>query len=90
MMCCVKTTEIEGNLGTCTFEVTHPTFEAGLNNRINAVDGVNATADENKTKVFELKASVVTSPKGGSPGEMLLVQVVDFEGTGIFRGPDRR
>ena len=76
-------TEIEGNLGICEFEVTHPTFEAGLNNRINAVDGVNKTAAENKTKVFELTASVSTSPKGGSPGEMLLVQVVDFEGNGI-------
>ena len=73
---------IEGNIGTCTFEVTHPTFTAGATNHIDAVDGVNDTADE-KSKNFELKASISASPKGGSPGEMLLIQVVDFEGDSI-------
>ena len=74
---------VEDNIGVCTFEVTHPTFSAGATNVINAVDGVNATAASNKTKNFELKASILASPSGGSPGEMILVQVVDFEGTGI-------
>ena len=76
---------VEGNIGVCTFEVTHPTFTAGATNRINAVDGVNDTAATKKTKVFELKASISTSPDGGSPGEMILVQVVDFKGTGISK-----
>ena len=75
---------IEGNIGVCTFEVTHPTFTAGATNEIDAVDGVNATAG-GKSKTFELKASVSPSPDGGSPGEMILVQVVDFAGTGIHQ-----
>ena len=73
---------IEGNIGVCTFTVTHPTFTAGPTNHIDAVDGVNATAGA-KSKVFELKASIAPSPDGGSPGEMILVQVVDFEGTSV-------
>ena len=76
---------IEDNLGVCTFEVSHPTFTAGATNVINAVDGVNATAASNKTKNFDLTASIMTSPDGGSPGEMILVQVVDFEGDDIVK-----
>ncbi|MCY4366197.1 MAG: hypothetical protein OXE17_08245 [Chloroflexi bacterium] len=73
---------VEGNIGTCTFEVTHPTFTAGKTNHIDGVDGVAATAD-GSSKVFELKASIIASPSGGSPGEMILVQLVDFEGSGV-------
>ena len=76
---------VEGNIGTCDFEVSHPTFTAGATNIINGVDGVNATASKSKAKTFELKASITTSPDGGSPGEMILVQVVDFNGSLVSR-----
>ena len=75
---------VEGNIGTCQFEVTHPTFTAGDTNHIDAVDGVNATAD-GKSDVFELKASIGTSPDGGSPGERILVQLVDFDGSNVTK-----
>ena len=76
---------VEGNIGTCEFEVSHPTFTAGATNIINGVDGVNDTASKGKAKTFELKASISTSPDGGSPGEMILVQVVDFNGSQVSR-----
>ena len=74
---------IESNIGTCTFIVSHPTFEGGTNNHIDAVDGVNKYASASKQ--FELKASILASPKGGSPGEIMLIQIVDFTGDGIAK-----
>ena len=63
------------DVGKCEFTVTHPTFDGGLN-YINAVDGRN---NYDLTPVtFELTSSIQASPAGGSPGEIILIQVVDF------------
>ena len=68
--------KIGGNdVGKCDFTVAHPTFEGGLN-YIDAVDGRNGYATAPDT--FELTASIEASPAGGSPGEIILIQVVDF------------
>ncbi len=71
---------VEGNIGgndvgSCEFTVTHPTFAGGLN-YINAVDGRDGYAVEPET--FLLEASITASPAGGSPGETIVIQVVDF------------
>ena len=64
--------------GTCEFIVTHPTFDGGIN-YINAVDGRSGYVDDGEDLgEFDLTASITASPAGGSPGEIMLVQVVDF------------
>ena len=63
------------DVGTCEFNITHPTFAGGLN-YINAVDGRDGYAP--KPDTFVLKASISASPAGGSPGEIMVIQVVDF------------
>ena len=69
--------KIDGNdVGKCDFTIAHPTFSGGLN-YVNAVDGRNGYAIEPDT--FELKSSISATPAGGSPGEIILVQVVDFK-----------
>ena len=66
------------DVGTCEFTVTHPTFSGGIN-YINAVDGRNGYVDVNKDLgEFKLTASISASPAGGSPGEIILIQMVDF------------
>ena len=69
--------------GTCEFSITHPTFVAGTN-YVNAVDGRNgyaASPDE-----FLLEQSIQASPDSGSPGEIILIQMVDFpRGTSVDR-----
>ena len=72
---CVDAVINSDDVGSCEFTVTHPTFVAGLN-YINAVDGKNGYA---KPTTFLLKASIQATPDGGSPGEIMLVQVVDFK-----------
>ena len=73
-LCVVE--KIGGNdMGRCEFTVSHPTFGGGLN-YINAVDGRNGYAPSPDT--FELTASIQASPAGGSPGEIILIQMVDF------------
>ena len=68
--------KIGGNdAGSCEFTITHPTFSGGPN-YINAVDGRSNTALE--SDMFTLKASISASPPGGSPGEIIQIQVVDF------------
>ena len=68
--------KIGGNdVGKCDFTIAHPAFAGGLN-YVNAVDGRNGYATEPDT--FELTASIEASPAGGSPGEIILIQVVDF------------
>ena len=68
--------KIGGNdVGTCQFKVTHPTFTGGFN-YVNARDGRSNFAKE--ADIFELTASISASPDTGSPGERILVQVVDF------------
>ena len=72
---CVAAKISSDDVGRCEFTVTHPTFSGGLN-YINAVDGRDgydlSPAD------FLLKASITASPAGGSPGETIVIQVVDF------------
>ena len=64
--------------GTCEFTVTHPTFSGGIN-YINAVDGRSGYVDDGEDLgEFDLTASLTASPAGGSPGEIMLIQVVDF------------
>ena len=64
--------------GTCEFTVTHPTFTGGIN-YINAVDGRNGyISPDQDLSEFDLTASVTASPAGGSPGEIMQIQVVDF------------
>ena len=63
------------DVGKCEFTVTHPTFSGGLNyvNAVDGRDGYDSTPDD-----FVLKASITASPAGGSPGETIVIQVVDF------------
>ena len=61
--------------GSCTFTVNHPTFTGG-ENKLGAVDGRNNIADTANS--FTLEESIAVTPAGGSPGELLLVQMVDF------------
>ena len=68
---------------SCEFTVTHPTFSGGVN-YISAVDGRDNKASEYAE--FTLEESIQASPAGGSPGEIMLVQVVDFPGNqGVSR-----
>ena len=69
---------------SCEFTVTHPTFTGGLN-YISAVDGRDNKASEYAE--FTLEESIQASPAGGSPGEIMLIQVVDFPGNpGGYQG----
>ena len=63
------------DIGKCDFKVTHPTFTGGIN-YVNARDGRSNHGP--KADTFELTASISVSPSAGSPGERMLVQVVDF------------
>lgn len=76
-LCYVPT--VSGNMGKCTFTVTTPTFASGLNH-VNAVDGdgkvVTTAITDDST--FELKPSIKATPAGGSPGEIMQVQLVSF------------
>ena len=72
---CVAASIGSDDVGKCEFTVTHPTFSGGLN-YVNAVDGRNGY-DLNPDD-FLLKASITASPAGGSPGETIVIQVVDF------------
>ena len=72
--------EVGGDdVGTCEFTVSSPTFSGG-DNYVNAVDGrsniaSDPTDDDSK---FVLKASIAATPAGGSPGETILIQMVNF------------
>ena len=72
---------VSGNQGSCEFEVSTPTFQRGIN-YVNAVDGDGKTASdpEGGDNDFELKASIKATPAGGSPGEIMQVQLVSFPG----------
>ena len=81
---CIDASISGDDVGSCEFNVTHPTFSSGADmNRINAVDGRNGYVSKRDGKdfdlpKFELKASISASPAGGSPGEIIQIQVVDF------------
>ena len=71
--------KVEGNMGSCSFTVTTPTFGSGTS-YVNAVDGdgkevSNAKGGDNE---FTLKASIQVTPAGGSPGEVMQVQLSSF------------
>ena len=62
--------------GSCTFTVSHPAFEGGPN-KLGAVDGLDQYHDTAHS--FTLEQSISVTPAGGSPGELLLIQLVDFD-----------
>ena len=67
------------NIATCEFMVSTPVFKSG-DNYVNAVDGKGnrgtfTMADDQK---FELKPSIRATPAGGSPGEIIQVQLASF------------
>ena len=83
---CVVSSISGDDTGSCEFKITHPTFDGGIN-LINAVDGRsgyvgkrgnNDPASLDFLAKFELEASLSANPSEGSPGEILLIQVVDF------------
>ena len=66
-------------VASCPFKITSPTFGQGIN-YINARDGdgnhaFNSINDDQK---FEVKPSITVTPDGGSPGEILQVQLHSF------------
>ena len=67
------------NVGTCTFTVNTPTFATG-DNFVNAFDGKGnvGTYKDSDDQKFELTASISATPAGGSPGEIMQVQLVSF------------
>ena len=73
------------NVGTCEFEVTTPTFQTGMN-VVGAVDGDGNRGHQrlgdhmDGDQVFTLKPSITASPAGGSPGEVIQVQLASFTG----------
>ena len=72
---CVVSAIGSDDQGKCSFTITHPTFTGGIN-YVNSVDGRSNVAP--KPDTFDLTASVSATPSGGSPGEIMVVQVVDF------------
>ena len=68
-----------GTVASCEFEITSPTFGKGFS-YVNARDGDGNVADDsiNGDQEFELKPSISVTPEGGSPGEVLQVQLYSF------------
>ena len=73
---CVVAAIDGSDIGKCEFTINHPTFEGGNKNYVNAKDGRGTYATEGAH--FVLEASISASPAAGSPGERILVQMVDF------------
>ena len=66
------------DVGSCEFVVSSPTFVGG-DNYVNAVDGRNnndVMMDDDQK--FTLKPSLSATPAGGSPGELILIQLTTF------------
>ena len=82
-----RVAKIDGDsVGVCTFSISHPSFAPDVN-FLNAVDGrdmyVSATED---LPEFLLEQSISASPNSGNPGQVILVQLVDFDpGTAITK-----
>ena len=69
------------DVASCEFEVTNPPFVGGdISNYVNGVDGRGNPAHENgnNDQRFLLLPSISATPNGGSPGEVMLVQLADF------------
>ena len=75
------------DVATCKFEVTNPPFVGGdVSNYVNGVDGRGNIAhkDGDDDQRFLLLPSISATPNGGSPGEVMLVQLADFPpGVGV-------
>ena len=75
------------DVATCKFEVTNPPFIGGdVSNYVNGVDGRGNIAhkDGDDDQRFLLLPSISATPNGGSPGEVMLVQLADFPpGVGV-------
>ena len=73
--------EVDGdNIGTCEFTVYSPTFVGGKN-YVNAIDGLgdySELAADDEDHEFKVQASMQATPSGGSPGEIMLIQLVNF------------
>ena len=79
------TATVGGNsIGSCEFEVTRPPFGSG-ENVVNAVDGRNQYASMGESDTFTLDPSLSATPKGGTPGEIILVQLADFTNSNVSR-----
>ena len=69
------------DVASCKFEVTNPPFVGGdISNYVNGVDGRGNTSYVNgdDDQRFLLLPSISATPNGGSPGEVMLVQLADF------------
>ena len=69
------------DIASCEFEVTNPPFVGGdISNYVNGVDGRGNPSHENGNddQRFLLLPSISATPNGGSPGEVMLVQLADF------------
>ena len=62
----------------CEFTVTHPTFTGGGLTTSTPLTAATGTSSDSEDLGFELTASISASPAGGSPGEIILIQLVDF------------
>ena len=73
------------NVASCEFTVATPTFKRNFN-YVNAVDGDGNTGTHtmDDDQRFELKPSISASPAGGSPGEIMQVQLVSFPISGMI------
>ncbi len=73
------------DVGSCEFTVTTPTFSGGRN-VVNAVDGRdNYDIDPDGDQEFVLKPSLTATPEGGSPGELILIQLSTFPQGAVTR-----
>ena len=72
------------SIGSCDFEVTRPPFGSG-ENAVNAVDGRNFYASMGEADTFTLDPSLSATPMGGTPGEIILVQLADFNNSNVSR-----
>lgn len=66
-------------VASCEFKVSSPTFKQGFS-YVNARDGDGKHSDNsiNGDQEFELKPSITVTPEGGSPGEIMQVQLHSF------------
>ena len=67
------------NVASCEFTVSTPVFKSG-DNYVNARDGVGnvGTFQMHDDQKFTLKPSIKPTPAGGSPGEIIQVQLASF------------
>ena len=70
----------DDNIGSCEFTVYSPTFVGG-ENYVNAIDGLGDYSEldaDDDDHEFKVEASMQSTPAGGSPGEIMLIQLVNF------------